>query len=141
MGWAWGLTVNDQGLHACHLKSEVHSPGNAGNCTSACKFTGCLHPGNKHPVVDLWHMPEGGPEGPGHGYNNTCFTGQPMGAVNPSVCQPGPLGDHIWGGYEDSLFETQVMEVVKNHPLNPEEPFMLFWAPHIVHTPLQVPQH
>ena len=31
------------------------------------------------------------------------------------------------------------MEVVENHP--PSSPLFLFWAPHIVHTPLQVPQH
>ena len=43
------------------------------------------------------------------------------------------------GGYEDALFEQQVMEVVEKHP--PSSPLFLFWAPHIVHTPLQVPQH
>ena len=139
MAWAWGLTENDKGIHACHLKSKVQTPGNAGNCTSACKFEGCLQHPNARPVVDLWHMPEVGKEGPGHGYNNTCFTGQPNGAVDPEKCQPGPFGDHVWGGYEDALFEQQVMEVVEKHP--PTSPLFLFWAPHIVHTPLQVPQH
>jgi hypothetical protein len=130
MGWAWGLTENAKGIHACHLKSKIHVPGNAGNCTSACKYTGCLQHPNARPVVDLWHMPEGGPEGPGHGYNNTCFRGQPNGAVDPEKCQPGPMGDHMWGGYEDALFEEQVMQVVEKHP--PTSPLFLFWAPHIV---------
>jgi hypothetical protein len=76
---------------------------------------------------------------PDPGYNNTCWHGQPNGGVNPQTCQPGEHGDGWWGGYEDSLFEQQVLQVVQHHP--PTDPLFLFWAPHIVHTPLQVPQH
>jgi hypothetical protein len=52
---------------------------------------------------------------------------------------PRVLSLYSRGGYEDALFEQQVMEVVEKHP--PSSPLFLFWAPHIVHTPLQVPQH
>lgn len=78
-GWAWGLTTNSAGVHACHLKAKIRPPGNAGNCTSACKYEGCLQGGNIEPIVDLWYKPESGPEGPAHGYNNTCWHGQPDG--------------------------------------------------------------
>lgn len=47
--------------------------------------------------------------------------------------------DHWWGGYEDSLFEQHVLQVIDDH--NPAQPLFIFWAPHIVHQPLQVPQH
>ena len=68
----------------------------------------------------------------------TARHGQPNGAVDPKQCQPGPEGDTWYGGYEDSLFEQQVLDVVAAHPAT--SPLFLFWAPHIVHTPLQVPQ-
>merc|ERR1712080_518629 len=62
--------------------------------------------------------------------------------VTGNTCKPGPLAktpltEH-YNGYEDALFEQQVLNVVNSH--NTSEPFFLFWAPHIVHTPLQVPQ-
>lgn len=107
-------------------------------------------------------------EGPAKGLNNTCTGMQGPGAV-PAQCKPGPKGDHWWGGYEDSLFQQHVLQVhvntlatftqlpilylvfkedtsistlsraqvVEEH--NPAIPLFLFWAPHIVHTPLQVP--
>lgn len=50
-------------------------------------------------------------------------------AVDTETCQPGPKGDHVFGGYEDALFEQQVQDVVAKHPVS--EPLFLFWAPHI----------
>ena len=35
------------------------------------------------------------------------------------------------GGYEDALFEQQVLRTVEEH--DPSTPYFLFWAPHIVH--------
>ena len=40
--------------------------------------------------------------------------------------------------YEDEIFVERVLEAIAAH--DPAEPFFLFWAPHIVHAPLQVPQ-
>jgi hypothetical protein len=52
---------------------------------------------------------------------------------------PGPEGDKWYDGYEDSLFEQHVLKVVEDH--DPSVPLFLFYAPHIVHAPLQVPRH
>ena len=38
--------------------------------------------------------------------------------------------------YEDALFQQHVLDFVAEH--DPAAPMFLFWAPHIVHTPLQV---
>ena len=40
---------------------------------------------------------------------------------NISVCR--------YGGYEDALFEQQVLRTVAEH--DPKTPYFLFWAPHI----------
>ena len=39
--------------------------------------------------------------------------------------------------YEEHLFEMHLMDVVNNH--DPSTPLFLYYAPHIAHTPLQVP--
>ena len=41
------------------------------------------------------------------------------------------------GGYEDSVLAEQLIDMVEAH--DPAVPLFPFWAPHIVHTPLQVP--
>jgi len=41
-------------------------------------------------------------------------------------------------GYEDSLFKEQVLEIIKSH--DPAVPLFLYYAPHIVHKPYQVPK-
>lgn len=40
--------------------------------------------------------------------------------------------------YEDALFESEVLRIVTEHPT--ADPLFLFWAPHIVHGPAQLPQ-
>ena len=43
--------------------------------------------------------------------------------------------------YEDALFEERVLSIIDAHDLSkPENPLFLFYSPHIVHEPLQVPQ-
>ena len=43
--------------------------------------------------------------------------------------------------YEDELFEEEVLRVVAEHNTSDSErPLFLFWAPHIAHTPGQVPE-
>ena len=46
-----------------------------------------------------------------------------------------------WGlngtDYEEAMFTERVLQVVKNH--DPTKPLFLYYAPHIVHTPLEVP--
>jgi arylsulfatase B len=95
--------------------------------------------------VDLWRVgleAGGGAEGPAHGQNNTCVRkagcGHALEFGQPAECQPGPAGDAWWGGYEDSLFEQEVLRTIAAH--DPSSPLFLFWAPHIVHSPLQLPE-
>ena len=40
--------------------------------------------------------------------------------------------------YEESLFEKHLLDVVNNH--DPSMPLFLYYAPHIVHAPLEVPE-
>ena len=93
-------------------------------------------------MVDLWrssssaHGSSSSYEGPAHGYNNSCAVKEPAGG-HPIDCVPGPRGDTWHEGYEDSLLEQQVLRTISAH--DAATPLFLFWAPHIVHTPLQLP--
>merc|ERR1712070_175865 len=73
---------------------------------------------NQVGIVDLWDT-----DRPAHGKNNT-----------PSCSQKNQEGCV----YEDQLFADAVVSAIKGR--DKEKPFFIFWAPHIVHTPLQVPQ-
>ena len=64
---------------------------------------------NKTNIVDLWDTDK-----PAHGVNGT---GQ--------------------DGYEEALFRDHVLNVINNH--DPSTPLFLYYAPQIVHTPIQVP--
>ena len=41
------------------------------------------------------------------------------------------------GVYEEELFKLRVLDIIDQHPT--DQPLFLYYAPHIVHTPLQVP--
>mmetsp|Transcript_22600 Transcript_22600/g.44013 ORF Transcript_22600/g.44013 Transcript_22600/m.44013 type:complete len:550 (-) Transcript_22600:210-1859(-) len=102
--------------------------------------------------IDLW-LAKDGYEGPAKGLNWTgsCAT-EPANVSYPywNVCPddgdgsecppyPGFPGEQVDGCiYEDALFLQFVTDVINKH--DPSEPLFLFWAPHIVHTPLQVPK-
>ena len=64
---------------------------------------------NKTHIVDLWD------------------TDKPASALNGT----GP------DNYEDGLFKERVLDIIRNH--DPSTPLFLYYAPHIVHTPYQVP--
>ena len=137
VAWAWGKTFNRDGSHSCNMKSSVEPP-NAGNCTSGCKAAGCLP--TQTSIVDLWLRTADGEEGPAHGFNNTCVgskTDAETPGGHPNGCTVGPKTTDWFGGYEDSIFEQHVLSTVEAH--DPEDPLFLFWAPHIVHAPLQAP--
>ena len=65
---------------------------------------------NESTIIDLWDT-----DHPAHGINGT-----------------GP------DNYEEGLFKQRLLDVVNNHDTN--KPLFLYYAPHIVHAPLQVPQ-
>ena len=98
-----------------------------------------------HSFVDQWqtNIDAPGTQGPAHGYNNTCppggkEIGGPGGNRLGQQCTVhGPKTDHVYGGYEDALYAQQVLRTVAEHDVS--QRYFLFWAPHIVHAPLQVP--
>ena len=52
---------------------------------------------------------------------------------------PGfPNEQHEGCTYVDETFSNFVLNTIQDH--DPAEPLFLFWAPHIVHSPLQVPK-
>jgi arylsulfatase A-like enzyme len=75
---------------------------------------------------------------PSHRCNFTDRGDWSMQKVMGESCEPAPLGDKWYGGYEDSLFEQRMLDVIESH--NPAEPLFLFWAPHAVHTPYEAPR-
>jgi arylsulfatase I/J len=69
-------------------------------------------------IVDLWN------------------TDHPASAKNNSVsCNQAHQAGCV---YEDLLFKNQVLSVIEAH--DPSEPLYIYWAPHNVHEPLEVPQ-
>lgn len=57
-----------------------------------------------------------------------------IGLTNPSTCAQDNQEGCV---YEDKLFLDRVQDAIKNRNLS--KPWFIFWAPHIVHAPLQVP--
>eukprot|EP00911_Craspedida_sp_UC1_P002685 UC1_evm1s1972 len=138
-GWVWGKSQQPKtGNHTCALKSKL-LPGTNGNCTAACAgygpgtFLDCIPKAEQ--IVDLWMATENGGEAPAHDYNGTCHA--PTNHTGGG-CTPGPKDDHWYGGYEDALFEQHVLNFIETQPV--DQPMFLFWAPHIVHAPLEAPQ-
>ena len=91
------------------------------------------------PIVDLWQTRTVGDVTSGTaalGLNSSCVHLVPDGG-QPATCAVGPKNDAGYGGYEDALFEERVLQAIDAH--DPSSPLFLFWAPHLVHVPLQVP--
>eukprot|EP01060_Flectonema_neradi_P036510 TRINITY_DN702_c1_g1_i1.p1 TRINITY_DN702_c1_g1~~TRINITY_DN702_c1_g1_i1.p1 ORF type:complete len:531 (+),score=111.30 TRINITY_DN702_c1_g1_i1:45-1637(+) len=122
-----GYSTHMAGKWDAGMATPQHTPKGRGYDTSLFYFhhendywnnkMGACH-GN--PVVDLWDG-----DGPAHGTNNSWSCSQ-------SNQAPGC-------NYEDSLFASRLTSIVEEwKPSDP--PLFIFWAPHIVHVPLQVPQ-
>eukprot|EP01048_Picozoa_sp_COSAG05_P012410 COSAG05_NODE_1238_length_5430_cov_48.807728_2_plen_201_part_00 len=95
--------------------------------------------------TDLWLADaKAGYEGPAKGMISQC----PATSYEPKHnltapyifglgCKAGPQGDQHYGGYEDATLVQHVVALIGKH--EPTTPLFLFWAPHVIHTPLQVP--
>ena len=75
-------------------------------------------------------------------YNNSCTGNLPNvnddhDRLGESCYAYGPKADKEYGGYEDALFAQLVVKTVEEHDVS--RPYFLYWAPHIVHSPMQVP--
>jgi arylsulfatase B len=69
-------------------------------------------------AVDLWDTAK-----PAYGQNNS------------KTCSQSDQNNCV---YEDGLFTNRVLSVIKNH--DPATPLYIYWAPHNVHEPLEVPE-
>lgn len=85
-------------------------------------------------IYDLWLKDKDSAEGPAIGLNNSinsCFAGNdafPAGDIE-GLCQ-----------YEDALFLRRALDIVEGYDPADNQPLFLFYAPHIAHEPLQVPE-
>ena len=111
-----GYATHQVGKWDAGMATPDHTPAGRGFQTSL----GYFHHANDYfteqenncdgtAIVDLWNTDK-----PAAGLNGT-----------------GP------GNYEEGLFKSAVLNIINNH--NPSTPLFLYYAPHIVHTPLQVP--
>ena len=87
-------------------------------------------------------------EGPAIGFTNisdNCSVGTfdlcPLDAPAHGQCNPYPGYPHDEAPgctYVDETFAENAIKTINEH--DPTTPLFLFWAPHTVHSPLQVPQ-
>eukprot|EP00039_Didymoeca_costata_P029876 m.26828 g.26828 ORF g.26828 m.26828 type:complete len:552 (+) comp7838_c0_seq2:45-1700(+) len=107
----------DTTLHYFHHANDYFTFKDGGSCSGTM-------------ITDLWNKWDAS-QGPyGHGAKTMKNGPQcSMGNQNPpnQTCV-----------FEDDLFENRVKKVVQNHP-SPDIPLFMFWATHIVHGPLEIP--
>jgi len=74
-------------------------------------------------VFDLCSIPQYAPGG-------SCppYPGFPKAAAEPAACT-----------YVDETFTNHVIKAITSHDPTSEDPLFIFWAPHAIHSPLQVP--
>lgn len=72
--------------------------------------------------------------------HNATYRGGVLDAASMSAaCQKDPESDP--GCYEEHLFKERALQVIRQHDASKaEEPLFLFYAFHLLHTPLEVPQ-
>ncbi len=90
---------------------------------------------NGQPVRDLWRI-------------NSTYSGPARDLANDGACtdetqRPGPDGGRCV--FEDAILTQEVLWVLESHAgqsivQQARSPLFLFWAPHLVHMPLQVPK-
>eukprot|EP00039_Didymoeca_costata_P007163 m.96923 g.96923 ORF g.96923 m.96923 type:complete len:570 (+) comp13570_c0_seq7:39-1748(+) len=99
----------------------------------------------KYPNVqirDLWKQNEtySGPARTSINMSQSCSVGVFDLCTNVDQCHPWPgyPGDQASGCTNvDETFTGEVLNVISKH--DPSDPLFLFWAPHALHSPLQVP--
>lgn len=111
--WDAGMATPEHTPHGRGYQHSLHYFHHA-NDYWTMKAGSCKDVGG---IVDLWDT-----KTPAHGQNNT-----------PTCSQKQQEGC----AYEDQLFADRVMKAIEQR--DPSKPLFVFWAPHIVHTPLQVP--
>ena len=112
-----GYTTHQVGKWHVGFATPDHTPKGRGFDTSFGYFNAAndyfnetIFQCNKTPMVDLWDTDK------------------------PASDKNGTGEDH----YEESLFKDRLLEIISDH--DPSEPLFLYYAPHIVHMPYQVPE-
>eukprot|EP00035_Acanthoeca_spectabilis_P007581 m.138502 g.138502 ORF g.138502 m.138502 type:complete len:232 (+) comp14002_c0_seq2:573-1268(+) len=134
-----GYATHYAGKWDCGMATNQHTPRGRGYSTSLSYFHhandyytqqdggSC----NKHPMVDLWNLEDPATDGlfgsPAKAYAN---------GANCSFDSQNPQNQVCV--YEDALFEERVIKILGDHT-DKDVPLFIFWASHIVHAPLQVP--
>jgi arylsulfatase B len=152
-----GYATHFAGKWDCGMATERHTAKARGYQTSLLYFhhdndywtsrvrasdTQQICPGASHELVDLWNDDGHAPQGPARGLNNSAEACEPGydPAHNASLPYPMlPSGEPNPACiYEDSVFLSRVLSTLDAH--DGSTPLLLFWAPHSVHGPLQVPK-
>ena len=143
-----GYATHFVGKWDCGMATHEHTPQGRGYDTSLFYFhhdndywtsstrasdVKALCAGDEEAIVDLFEN-----SGPARGKNNTraCDSGS---SAYPTTASGEEMPGCV---YEDQTFLDEVLRVVDAHPVTgpAQPPLFLFWAPHIVHSPLQVPK-
>ena len=111
-------------LHYFHHANDYWTFRGTGNCKGA---KGSVE------MADLWNMRPSPPQMPWYGRGAKEY-------MNDAQCtdahqRPGKAGGACV--YEDILFEERIKQTIEAH--DTKGPLFAFWATHIVHGPLQVP--
>ena len=153
MGGA-GYSTHYAGKWDAGMATPDHLPAGRGYESSLIYFHHCndywtfgtpfstCQPDERELMIDLWNDP------PYTDNPNTPASGGPAKEfMNSPACTDTtqhPAGNATAGNttcvYEDELFENRVHYVLRNAKKNGgDKPLFVFWATHIVHGPLQVP--
>ena len=119
--WDVGMASPDHTPHGRGYQTALHYFHHANDYWTS------MDGGGGRSFVDLWqtNLDAPGTQGPAHGYNNTCGVSGEGNRLGDACSIHGPKGDHWYGGYEDALFEQQVLHTVEVHDLS--LPYFLFW--------------
>lgn len=116
--WDAGMATPEHTPHGRGYRKSLHYFHHTNDYWTMVTGASCAVGDDKVSVVDLWDT-----TGPAHGLNNSASCSQES--------QEGCV-------FEDQLFTNAVVKAIRDR--DESKPFFIFWAPHVVHTPLQVPQ-
>ena len=151
--WEAGYSTHYSGKWDVGMATPDHLPAGRGYASSLFYFHHCNHywtfrqrestaqicqPDEPEGMIDLWNDPPW-TDNPGFGKPAR----ELMNSPNCSDTTQHPAGNATANAtcvYEDELFENRVHLVLRGAKKNVgDKPLFVFWATHIVHGPLQVP--
>jgi arylsulfatase I/J len=123
VGWTHQYrSPTNMSISTCFICNRTQGGPEPGR-TSGCVGDACTN--IQHAVTDLWS-----------GAAPAYAMKPPASCKAMNLSAPWP--ENASCVYEDALFESEVRRIVAEHAL--PQPLFLFWAPHIVHGPDQLPE-